>query len=71
MSDLRRGLPISLRGKICTPRTCMIRLERAEGDQRDELVKGRKKRERKKEREWKQRTTEVQEDGVHTELTDI
>ena len=40
MSDLRRGLPICLRGKICMPRTCMIRLERVEGDQRDELVKG-------------------------------
>ena len=43
-SDLRRGLPIGLRGKSCIPITCMIGLERAEGDQRYELVKGRKKR---------------------------
>ena len=39
VSDLRRGLPIHLRGKICIPRTCMIKLERVEEDQRDELVK--------------------------------
>ena len=43
-SDLRRGLLIGLRGKSCIPKTCTIGLERAEGDQRDELVKGRKKR---------------------------
>ena len=83
MSDLRRGLPIGLRGKICIPRACMIGLERTEGDQRDELVKGRKKEGKKdenkqsvaknnrKEREKKHRTTEVQEDGIHTEFTDI
>ena len=37
-------LLLRLRGKISIPRTCMIELERAEGDQRDELVKGRKKK---------------------------
>ena len=39
VSDLRRGLPIGLRGKICFPRTCMIKSARVEGYQGDELVK--------------------------------
>ena len=34
---LEGGLPIGLRGKSCIPRTCMIGLERVEGDQRMSL----------------------------------
>ena len=73
-SDLRRDLPIGLRGKNCIPRTCMIVLERAEGDQRDELVKERKKREKD---ENKQVTIYIhiyvrkKEENINSNIVDI
>ena len=50
VSDLRRDLPIGLRGKICFPRTCMIKSARVEGYQGDELVKKVQRRAERRER---------------------